>query len=228
MTLMELMIASILGIVILIGMAQVDVTRIYLSQQINRSSGSHSEAMMTLSHMVKTLQQADRAILDDTCTSAKSAVTGVCLRVRVPVVDLNSGTPPNLDQASSYRWDEYRYVDTDNDAKPDAVRYYMNIAAGCSTRMIFSGLTGFTMRFKDESIAPPGGPGREPFAPTGEDNNLLEVVATTSAKNPQNPLARPIDNTYTIEAALRATGYTNVPEGLAPPGINDPPTRACP
>mgnify|MGYP001588644066 CR=1 FL=1 len=62
-------------IVVLLGMAQIDVTRVYLNEQAKRNALQHSEGPMLLLHMTKWLERADHVILlGDSCQAQSAAL----------------------------------------------------------------------------------------------------------------------------------------------------------
>ena len=121
-TLFELLVASVLGVVVALAMGQVDVSRIYHSQQVRGTATAQSEAGFAVTHMTKQVALGDRVNL----ASASD------LQLRVPI-----GT--SFDLASNYVWKEYKY----NSAAQE-LRFY-DPAAGCTLAATFRDLSAVTV-----------------------------------------------------------------------------------
>ena len=188
-TLMELLLASSLGLVVILAMGQVDVTRVLLGNQAKGLATFQAEVALGMIQMVRSLQQADRVNL----INASNA------QIRIP-------TGTSFDAPANYKWVQYRY-----DSVAQEIRYF-DPASSCTVANRFRDIGNLTMRYRDESPAPPGG------EPPVQDNNVLELVLS-SVPEPQT------NRTFTVtgEAAIRAGAYTVLMTGLTSTGVSDPP-----
>ena len=210
-TLLELLIAVILGVVILLGIGQVDVTRIYIGNQVRRNSVPQTEASIAATHLLKTLEQADRVFL-----AAPDSI-----QIRVP----QGGPAVNLDDAASYRWVQYRY-----DSGSQEILYFDPVSP-CTVAQRFGDcrstpqspacFTSLTVQYQDESSTPPGGdPSGQNLAPP-EDNNMLEM--TVQWTDQQTNVAQQ----FVSQMTMRAGAYTNLSTGLSPAGAAFDPPNPC-
>jgi len=201
-TLLELLVASVLGLVVLLAIGQVDVTRVLLGQKVRTTTQFQSEAGLAVAHMTRQLVQADRINL----ISSDNA------QFRYVVCPTEPPDPACYDDANNYRWAQYAYRDTDADGTPDAIRFYDDTNADCGVDLDFHDISNLTVAYRNETPeAPPGG------EPPVDDNNVLEM--TVEWTEPQSGTVYP----YRGEIAIRAGAYTNVTTGLAPPGVSGPP-----
>jgi len=194
-TLFELLIASALGLVVILAIGQVDVTRIFLTKEMSGSLGVQAEASLAVAYLARSLQQADRVNL----------ISPSNVQLRYVVCPT---TPPDsacFDNAANYRWAQYRH-----DSATKEIRY-VDPASSCTVASRFRDVDSLSIRYRDEAPPPPGGD------PPVQDNNILELVVSTTDPQSGNPL------TYTSEAVIRAGAYTNLMTGLAPAGVSDPP-----
>lgn len=203
-TLIELLIAATLGFVVILAIGQIDVTRIYLSQQVSPGD----DVNLAMVHIGKQLEGADRIVLVSTGVAGLAPDNGFAnVLMRVPI-----GTA--FDIAGNYGWFQYLHTGTTVEFRPNCG----------GPAMIFNNIDHFNAQFIDEAQAPPSGAANEPFA--GEDNNLLRFEMATLAPAPGIPV-------YVSQTTIRAGGYTDVNAssaarwdsgaGLAPLGTSDPP-----
>ena len=150
---MEMLIASGIGIVIILALAQVDVTRVRISQKAQGIAEIQLEPGLAVTHITRSILKADRVNLLDPAN----------IQLRLPPV-----TGTGLDNPANYTWIQYRLVGTE-------LRYYNN-ASTCSVGSRFSDIGNLTLSYQDEAGAPPGG--TDPLG--GPDNNMLEVVITST------------------------------------------------
>lgn len=125
-TLFELLVASVLGVVVALAMGQVDVSRIYHSQEVRGTATAQSEAGFAVTHMTKQLEQADRVNL----------VSASDLQLRIPP---NTSNPADFDNSANYVWKEYKY-----DSPTQELRFY-DPAAGCTLAATFRDLSAVTV-----------------------------------------------------------------------------------
>jgi len=199
-TLMELAAASTIALVVLLAIGQVDVTRVYLTQDIRQKTSEQSEASLAMAHMTRALQKADRIRL----------ISPDSIQFRVPRGPLGL----DLDQAASYRWAQYRLAGSQ-------IQFFDNIGAApaapaCGADFTFNGISGLTFAYADESMAPPGN--TEPLAPSTADNNMLLVTISWDA----DPGPGVDIKSYTGEVMIRGGAYTDLMTGLAPANISNP------
>lgn len=102
-----------------------------------------------------------------------------------------------MDNPANYRWDQYTLVGGE-------ILLYEDTVNGCGIDERFIA-TSLAVQFIDQAQAPPGGE----LAPP--DNNLLVVT---------------VDGRFTSQVTIRASAYSNVPNGSALPGVSNPPA-AC-
>jgi hypothetical protein len=213
-TLLEMMTAALLGVVIILALGKVDVTRIYLSDQVRRASSSHTEAALAMTQMVRQIQRADRIIVD---TGSES------VQVRIPT----GGPSLDFDQPGSYEWLQFRRDSATGQLVQFAPASTCTVAArygNCSTGTNADDacFTQFALRYQDEAPAPPGGD------PNPQDNNLLELELIW--KEPKSGRTQ----RYLGQANLRAGAYTDMNAqnsggvmdsgtGLAPGAVASPP-----
>ena len=237
MTLMELLVASLIGFIIILAVGHIDVTRIRMSQDVRARVRGSGESSLALASIVKDLERSDRIrILTNACGvpggGAPPLTAGSCVQIRIPEIDTNGpgggpGACPNcttdpspnpccLNIANNYRWVQYAFR-----AASQTVDFYNDSGPVCNAgdlRQTFTDLTGFTVSFMDEAQAPLGALGTEPL-PGGEDNNVVRVqVQWVNPVDPATPYST------TSEVVLRATPYTNVPNGLDVTNVSPPPT----
>ena len=218
-TLMELLVASLIGLVVILAISQVDVTRVLISEDIRRSTPSLTEASLIITEMGKSMQQADRINLVSNGTSQPGNV-----QLRLPVDNLPAGFDP--DAAASYKWVQFRF----DPSNKRIVMYDPASQPGCSvyTRFGYCGpgqttcFSGLTINYANESPRPPGG---EPTGITNlnspDDNNVLVMtISWTDSRTGQS-------QSFTGQSTIRAGAYTNVSTGMAAPTVSPPPTPPC-
>ena len=189
-TLLELLLASSIGMVVILAMAHVDVTRIFVGRQAGDLSEIQAEPAFALTHLIRSIIQADRVDL----------ISASNIQIRIP-----PRPETGLDDPNNYRWVQYRLNGTE-------IQYFTTNPCAVASR--FRNVSSLQIQYRDESPAPPGG---EPLA--GLDNNVLAITVTSTVVSPQIGQAVSV----TGEATMRAGAYTNLPSGLLPPGVGDPP-----
>ena len=245
-TLMEVLVASTLAVLVVIGIGRMDVGRVQIVEDLRQRSvasgiGYREETALALFHLSKHLEQADRINLVNTGIPAAIPFTGppgvANLQVRIPVCPTSPPTPACYDVATSYRWDQYVRIGNE-------LRFYENTAVGppylCSSmRVLARQITSFTIAFMDTAPAPPGGePLPAPPFPllNRPDNNVLEFALLWD--NGATPT--PLTQEFHSEVTTRGVAYSDVnadcagPVGpcdsgtaLAPAGVSNPPPL-CP
>jgi hypothetical protein len=202
MTLAEVLVASAIGLAVILSIGQVDMTRINIMNQVLRPA-TLSEAALGMHHMIKHLMQADRVVV----------LAPDNVQVRIPQ------NPAALDTPASYRWAQYKLVDGNGDTLPDTINFYDDTAAGCGVDAAFGGsvpasnvVTTMTLvvAYADEdSPMPPGG---EP--PMNDNNTVRITVAQTWAP----PGGSPTTETNGGSVTLRAGAYSDLDAGIFHPG----------
>lgn len=190
-TLTELLFASVIGVGIILALANVDVARIRIGQKAQGVSEIQLEPGLAVTHLTRSILRADRANL----------ISASNLQLRLPP---ESGT--GLDDPANYTWVQYRLDGTQ-------VVYYKD-ASVCTRGSTFNEVDGLTLQYRDEALAPPGG--GEPLG--GPDNNVLEILIT-SIQDPRTGQ----QVTFRGQGTLRASGYTDLANGLLPAGVGEPP-----
>jgi len=155
-TLLELLIASSLGLVVLLALGQVDVTSIILGSHAKSLSTFQAEAAFSMTHLARSLQQADRANLKSSSN----------VQIRIP-------TGTSFDDPDNYNWVQYRY-----DSGSKEIRYF-DPASSCIVATRFRDIGSLDVHYLDESPPPPGD---DP--PVPGDNNVLEFTVS-STTDPQ-------------------------------------------
>jgi len=145
LTLMELVVASVLAVVVVLGIGSIDVARVRMQEEIRQTSDAASpgrmEAALTMITIRRGFENADRINL----------IGPSNLQIRVPL-----GT--TFDAAGDYRWDQYKLVGNE-------LRLY---SGGCgSPKVLASQITNLSVAYQDVAAAPPGG------EPPNQDNNVL-------------------------------------------------------
>ena len=198
-TLVELVVASTLGIAVILAVQRIDALRINLMGEIRRvSSEAPSEATRALSHMAAMLEQADRVILQGAGD----------IRARIPLAN-------DLDNPANYQWVQYRLVAS---AEGSQVQFY-RLIGDCTPDDRFLYITSLVVTYEPVALAPPGGEpttANFPNLGAGQDNNVLTIRLDSTDRQTNET------TTYWAGAALRAGTYTDVTTGVSdvspPPG----------
>ena len=207
MTLTEVLIASVVGLAVVLSVGQVDMTRIHLMNQVLQPQAVIlSEASLAMHHMITHLMQADRVIV----LSADN------VQFRTPQ-DVTA-----LDSPASYRWAQYQLIDSpsDSDTQPDTINFYDDTAAGCSVDAKFGvsspgpnviiGMALSVIYHDEDSPAPPGGD------PPMDDNNTVRISVTPSWSQISPPST--VTETNSGSVTLRAGAYSDVNAGAGDSG----------
>lgn len=211
-TMTELLIASAIGVMVVIGIVSLDTSRFRMQEDMRRRSGlltpEHGRTALAAIHLTKHLERADLLDLSNPALPRFRAPTG-CM----------GGAPPPpacFDNPASYTWDMYRITAGD-------LEFASSVGGVCTawTTLVGSGqATAFTVQFQDASpITPPGG---EPAVSNPADNNM--VVFTIQWTDPVS--GRTHD--FTAQTAIRAGPYSDVNTGMANSAAVSPPPAACP
>lgn len=220
-TLTELLIASAVGLVVVLSIGQVDMTRIRLMNEVLRPA-TLSEAALAMHDMTKHLMQADRVVV----------LTPDNVQFRIPPANA-----ADLDNPASYRWAQYKLVDgPDPDALPDTINFYDDTAGGgCGVDATFGGGVSASnvvvtmalnvIYFNEDSPPPPGGD------PPMNDNNTVRITVTQSWTPPSGP---PTTASNSGSVTLRAAAYSDVDAGVFAPNDSStgllaplPPPPSC-
>jgi hypothetical protein len=221
-TLMEVIVASILAVVILVALTQIDLTRMNLGNRA-RNPGI-SEAPLALANITRQLERSDRVVLP----SADDVQFRYFIDIpanRTPGCQAPPFPATCLDDSANYRWGEFRHAQ--NAQGINFILFFDDTASGCATDYQFRDINNLAIQFQDATPAapPPGGD------PAVQDNNM--ILISVSSLNPQDPDATIL--TYTGEVAARGLPYSDVGatgvdsgSGTAAPGISNPPAQCCP
>ena len=126
-TLMELLLASSVGVVILLAMAHVDVTRIFVGQQAKDLSEIQAEPAFALTHLARSIVQADRV----------NRISSSNIQIRIPPT---TGTQADLDDPTKYTWVQYRL-----DGTTTTLRYFKP-ATTCTEVSRFANIESLTLQ----------------------------------------------------------------------------------
>jgi len=244
-TLVEVLLASAITFVIVMGIGSLDIMRFRIEQDLRQRSGLLSpeqrEAAIAALFLSKQIERADRSVIrEDGIPGAPmpSASGPGKLQLRTPELDTDAGpctgcsgstpSPCCLDIAANYRWDEFRL-------NGDRLEYFRDVPSGCGAPQVMARqITDFTLAYMDRAaLAPPGG---EPFDPDTRDSNLLRFTILWD----DGGLPTPRTHEFLGEIALNGAGYTELGagcpnpsgpcdsgRGLALPGVNDVPPPPC-
>ncbi len=223
LTLTEILIATSIAFVVVIGFAQMDVSQMRIREQLRAQGVLQVEqvrAGLAALRLAKDIEKADRVVIR---TGGPSG--DIHLRFFEP--DTNAGpcvcagaaVPPAccFDIVGNYQWDEYKRVGAD-------FIFYSDTSGGCGTnRILASQITSFTAAFSDEAPAPPGG---DPWNPNQDDNNTV-IYAIRWDDGTTN-------QTFSGQSTSRAISYSDVGaapndsgQGLSPAGPGFDPPGMC-
>jgi prepilin-type N-terminal cleavage/methylation domain-containing protein len=208
MTLIEILIATTIGVLVLWGIGQVDVSRVRLGEQARRTGSADVEAALALAHMGRFLQDADLVnVINPTSVQFRRFIGD-------PTVAGDFDIPAN------YQWAQYQFV---NAIPPNAdfIRFDDNATPPCGNPEETFEASNLQVQFEDAAGTPPGGP---PL-PGPEDNNLLRITIRAALPPPPTP-PPPTPNVFTTEVVIRSGAYTKVLTGLSPNAPGPPGT--CP
>ena len=229
MTLAEVLLSSFLGLLVILAVSKVDVTRVSATQDVRAATRFQSGASRVISHMQAHLERADRVYRIE---NGQSAPYRTNVLIRIPELDTDrgacictAGPVPTCcyDIPENFRWVHYRF-----DPPEGTVRFFED-AFDCSTGGILARrIDRLHVLFVDRGPTPPGG---EPFGNPADTNALFLWVRGRSTVTGEQ-----LEESG--EANLRAVGNTNVNadasgpvdtgDGLAPddPAF-DPPSPEC-
>ena len=243
MTLTEIMLASVMGLVVILAVGQVDLTRVRLMNAALRPQATLlAAAGLTLDDMVKQLVRADRINLispshiqirlseiDTSCPAIGAGCPIVC-------TGCTGAAPPSCcyDIPGNYRWVQYKLVNGGDSPAPDTVNFYNE--GDCTRDRYFGGFATsikydyemtLTILYRDESPAPP--PGVDLFV-GGEDTNTVWIEVTRTLKTYDTTgvtLLSTSTETKQAQATIRDGAYTNLTSGLAPSTASFDPPPGC-
>lgn len=218
MTLTEVIIASALAGIVVLGIARMDAARVGMEEDLRRQTGiltpEHGRIALATIHLAKHLERADRLDLD----------TGTGrYKLRIPRMTTASCTdgsiePSCFDDAANYLWEQYVYTGSQLD--------FYSPADGClaanRAQLVGGELTNFALTFADQAPMPPGG---EPgfVGPAGSDNNLVNFALTWADSTGSS-------RSFAGNIAVRGAPYTDYDRGLQAPGVDvsPPPPSVAP
>ncbi len=232
MSLTEVLVASIIGLVVIVGIGSIDVTRFRIETKIRNDAGGdaaveHLRAALATVTIARNLSVADRLYFNDTVTAK-----GI-YQVRTPVFiqndpvicpvslgDCRGDTPPAccLDIAANYRWDQYAL----NDENGGQLTMYSDlVGAGCGqkTDMARQISAPFKLEYHDRGKAPPGGNvtflPNSPGPTDNRDNNVAGYTVTWV-----DPVTSD-RQTFIGEVTSRDSAYTDVATASQDPNLAD-------
>ena len=200
LTMTEIVVASALAMVVLIGIVSVDVARVRISEDVyNRSSTrqpNRAGAALAVIHIQKHLEGADRISINGGAGIFQFRVpemtTAGCAGAAPPA-------PSCFDDVNNYRWYQYRRT-----AGNQLFFYESPPGCGGGGKWLASEITALVFAYQDEAPAPPGGD------PALQDNNMLSYRVTWNNGTDSQ--------TFNGQVAVRAGAYTNLMSGLHQPG----------
>jgi hypothetical protein len=232
MTLTEVLIASSLAVMVVVGLVNFDTTSFRIQQELrDRARLGSTEPLVGLAgrHIARALQQADQLFIRNTGLSDGQGD----LQVRLPT--MTRDTPPSctgcigagavppaccFNDPANYRWDEYRLVG-------DELRFYADTAPSCDRMTVLArGVSGVAFTYRHEAQDPPGPPPPvDPDSPTA-DNNVLEYALTwDNGERDDEQRTRE----FRSEVISRAIPYSHVNAGTGRSGSGlDDPTAVSP
>lgn len=229
-TLTEVLVATALAVIVVVGVFITDATRGRIEQDIRSTVGpriAQVKPALALQHIAERIAQADRIVI------LNSGIPGGQGKMRIRRVTCPepvqptcfSGPPPN----PNFRWDEYRLNGSN-------LEYFTNITdAGCGTPEVLAGnIASVTFQFVDGQASFPNPP-CEPFgAGVPQDNNVVRYTLTWSEGPLQHQFVGETTSrliscsnpnlSATFDAPTQ-TGDSGV--GLADAGASDPPAIVC-
>ena len=191
LTLFEIIVASVIGLIVLIQLGQLQGSQMRYSLGIQQQSMGSTDAMLAINSLLNKLAQADRIVLVSTGTATNPSNGDAKIKLRYfPSPPAGAPTAAFYDTGANYRWAQYSL-----DAANKQVKFYDNIGAGCgATSGTWSDITALTIEPDDGGPAPPGG------EPALADNNLLAL--RIQSKN--------TSKWYHGEMTLGGVAYTNL------------------
>lgn len=190
LTLIEMLIASTIGLVTVLAFSVVDMGHFFLTVQVRQDAGMHTEVAFAIAHMVKRFELADQV----------NVITTDNVQFRVPLAD-------DLDNALNYNWGQYRY-----DGGSNTVTYYGQTEDGCTAYLLSEDITNLTISYANESNVPPGG------EPVGlGDNNILSIAITL--EDPVTLHSMTLRGEAAIRAGAYTNLMTGLSTVLPPPAV---------
>lgn len=209
LTLIELVAASVLGLVIVLALGQVDVARVRLyeknkamGRQTTNPSAAESEVGWALSEIIKHTKQADRVVLRDvrqvidqktgkpkTDKAGKPIMVSNHVQLRIPKPDAT--TLAQLNDLGNYKWVQFKL-------NPDKTRHELFFYEDIATYELNPRTGLMELKLKDCTnadvvfrgvddvrmqflhVAKPA-LGGDPM-PHGRDNNVLEIIVSSVEK----------------------------------------------
>ena len=218
MTLTEVLVASALALVVVVGIGRLDVARFQIGEDIRRVSVGrgigHQETALAALHLSKHFEVADRLLLINSGVPGSPPFAGgpagfANVQLRIPVCPAVPPTPACYDVATSYRWDQF----VRNGAE---LRYYSNTdTAGCGNlRVLAREIGSFTLTLMDTATLPP--PGGESFDPPAApaDNNVVEYALLWD----NGAAPTPLTHEFRGMVAARSVTYSDLNTNCAGPG----------
>lgn len=183
-TLMELLLASSIGVVILLAMAHVDVTRILVGQQATGVADIQADPAFAVTHLARSITKADRLNL----------ISPSNVRIRIPP---DTGT--GLDNPANYNWVQYR-LDSDPMSGTRNTLFYFKINPDgtCTQASRFANIESLTLRPDVSNVGA---------------NNILEIIIASTA-DPQTREAVTFTGQATMRAGATDLTTGLLPSGV--------------
>ncbi|MBI4342302.1 MAG: prepilin-type N-terminal cleavage/methylation domain-containing protein [Candidatus Omnitrophica bacterium] len=213
LTLIEIIVATTIGMVVMAGIVMVDAGRSRMQVQLLDASKQTSEEQQVGVAMIllgKDLERADRVNILNTGVPGNAPYVSPPgfgnVLIRIPLGCMGAAPPPScFNTAANYQWVQYRRVGNE-------LRLY---TCGGPMRVIARELgdtptnKGFEIRYKNTEADPP------PWGGPVVDTNVFEYTITWD-NGLSGSLAR--EHTFTGTSTMRNFGYMNINAGIAGPG----------
>lgn len=192
-TMIELTVASVVGMIILIQLGTMQGNQMRLGQAVGSQSAGGFESMLAVTTILNRLAHADRIVLRSTGTATNPSAGNAKIQFRYVVNPTATATSGYFDIATNYRWAEYRFTGSGS----KRIEFFDNVAivGNCSSpAMSWTDIGMLIIEPDDGGPAPPGG------EPALADNNMLRLMAQSA-------------NSYTwyhSQITLRDVSYTNL------------------
>jgi len=251
---MELMVASLLGIFIILAIGKLDISRLFMAQEVDRSAAFQMTMQQTLGRITQQLRSADRIVLlssgDATIWPMPNPPLPATVQIRIPSPMTDdpvtcpapscTGAVPQpccFAMAQNYRWVQIDHRDTNGDGVPDAIALFdaydrtTGTMTCTSVKTLARNVEMLTLQFLDTFTAP--ALGGEPFPPTTLDNNVLGIqLSGIDPLTGQKRIASTEVELRALPLTQLGSTCTNVGpcdsgDGMAPGGVSNPPNR-CP
>lgn len=221
LTLTEVLVATALAVIVVVGISITDVTRVRIENDLRSRAVPRIAQIapaLAITHIAKQMAQADRVVILD------SGIPGGLGRMRIRrVVCPEPIAPACFTSPAAFHWDEYRRKGTNLEYVPEVTN------VGCGAVSVLGGnVVSLTFQFVDGQASFPTPP-CEPFgAGIPEDNNIVGYTLTWREAPRQHQFVGettgrliPCSNLGATLNVLTKAGDSGL--GLAAAGVSDPP-----